>query len=506
MGRRFDEMLLAELLIERTIPLVQKAQAMKAAGTKGHNLGQWERLLRDLTQTDPSELFQGYKDDDIFKQITGIQDFQRNTVIGSSNKSKLTQAQMDRHRQIFGFDTHHLFGLDENQMITMLMTKPADMAGVSAVRRANDRHAYFDTGNALGRKSGSEQFASEPMATHKGNAVEGSSTKNPSLSQAASYHKDGTKVLEPYRYEVGMGDPEALMMEFYQTQEAQAQRNAELMDPSNPTHGNRLRELREQTLREAEKLGVKPGKVSQMWKKGQFDELEELFPDKGIKSLYEEAQGITRNPNDRLLQPGEVVDPRVAQAELAGIPNPTPGRIGAAKALGLSIFLPSAGMVALQTGQAKAADERARQDPSLINKSRAFLENVSLQADKADLASGGTDLRAGAVSNIASLGTALLDIPDAIGRNQQNLQSKRDGTYQSQVTMPKPNERFGHRVNDFLKDPMGSANQGLQNAWNALHGMGKEIMRDPVTDRLKELRKQEEDERNSTAERVLDAQ
>ena len=72
--------------------------------------------------------------------------------------------------------------------------------------------------------------------------------------------------------------------------------------------------------------------------------------------------------------------------------------------------------------------------------------------------------------------------------------------------MPKPNERFGHRVNDFLKDPMGSANQGLQNAWNALHGMGKEIMRDPVTDRLKELRKQEENERNSTAERVLDAQ
>ena len=331
MGRRFDEMLLAELLIERTLPLVKQAQSMKAAGTKGHNLGQWERLLRDLTQTDPSELFQGYKDDDIFKQITGIQNYQRNTVIGSSNKSKITQAQMDRHRQIFGFDTHHMFGLDENQMITMLMTKPSDMANVSAVRRANDRQAYFDTQGKLGRKSGSDKdsFVSEPQATHKGNAVEGSNTDNPSLSQASSYH-EGSPKATPFRYEVGMGDPEAAAMEFYQNQEPTAARNAELMDPTNPTHGNRLRELRAQTLSEAEN----PAKVSQLWKKGKFDELEEMFPDKGIKALYDEAQGVTKNPNDRLVQPGEVVNPRAAQAELAGIPNPTPGRVGAARALG----------------------------------------------------------------------------------------------------------------------------------------------------------------------------
>jgi hypothetical protein len=472
MGRRFDEMLLAELLIERTIPMVQQAQAMKTAGQKGHNLGQWERLLRDLTQTDPSQLFEGYKDDDIFKQIAGIQDYRRSTVIGGSGKSKLTQTQMDRHRQIFGFDTHHLFGLDENQMLTMLMTKPADMAGISAVRRANDRQAYFDTGNLLGRKSGSEQFASEPIATHKGNAVEGSNIKNPSLSQAASYHEGQPKVLEPYRYEVGMGDPEALMMEFYHTQERQAARNAELMDPTNPTHGNRLRELRVQTIKEADKLGVKPGQVSRMWEKGEFDKLEELFPDKGIKALYEEAQGITRNPNDRLLQPGEVVDPRAAQAELAGrLPNGRPmkpGHINAAKLLGYSALLPAAAMLPLQAKASEQADERARQDPSLLNQARAFTEKVSLEADKVDAVM--PNPIAGGVSNAASVASMVLETPEAIQRNQANLKAKREGTYQP-VQPPQPSDRFGYRVNDFLKDPIGSTNQGLRNAWTLLKGM-----------------------------------
>jgi hypothetical protein len=325
MGREFDEALLVELIIERTLPLIEKARQMKAAKQKRHNLGQWERLLRDLTQTDPKITFQGLSDDKIFKMITGLKDFERRTVIGGSGKPKLNQAVLDRPRTIKGFAGHHIFGLDENQMITLAMTKPADLAGVSAVRRANDRVAFFQTQTALGRKSGTEQIVSEATATHTGMAVPGSSTTRPSLSQAASYHEGATKVTKPFMYEVGMDNPEAMAMEFHQNNERLAQRSAVLQEPSTPTHSNRLRNLRLQTIQRSNN----PKATSQMWVNGEFDKLDKLYPDLGIAQTYQEAMMPGAMKNDRLLKPGEVVDPVEANIELEG------GRVGLQRARAL---------------------------------------------------------------------------------------------------------------------------------------------------------------------------
>ena len=144
------------------------------------------------------------------------------------------------------------------------------------------------------------------------------------------------------------------------------------------------------------------------------------------------------------------------------------GLSNAAKLLGYSAVLPALAMVPLQAKASEQADERARQDPSLLNKARAFTERVSLEADKVDAVM--PNPIAGGVSNAASFASLALDTPEAIQRNQQNLQSKRDGTYQP-VQRPEPNERFGHRVNNFLKDPVGSTNQGLRSAWGVLKGM-----------------------------------
>ena len=321
MDRDFDEALLAELLIERLVPLVEQAKA-----TKGGNAGAWERLLRDLTQTDPKMTFQNLKDDQIFQMITGFKDFERRTVIGGSKKPKLNQAILDRARTIKGFESHHIFGLDENQMITVLMTKPSDLAGVSAVRRANDRVAYFQTQRDLGRKSGTDpaSIVSEARMTHAGGQVPG---QGRSLSQAASYHPDGTKVAEPFRYEVGMENPEAAAMEFYQTNEQLAQRSAVLQDPNTPTYSNRIRALREQTIQ----LSDNPVKTRKMWERGEFDELDKLYPDLGIAQTYQEGMMPGARTSDRLVKPGEVIDPLEGNLELAGM---SPGKRGAARLLG----------------------------------------------------------------------------------------------------------------------------------------------------------------------------
>ena len=321
MDRDFDEALLAELLIERLVPLVEQAKA-----TKGGNAGAWERLLRDLTQTDPKMTFQNLKDDQIFQMITGFKDFERRTVIGGSKKPKLNQAILDRARTIKGFESHHIFGLDENQMITMLMTKPSDLAGVSAVRRANDRVAYFQTQRNLGRKSGTDMasIVSEARMTHAGGQVPG---KGKSLSQAASYHPEGTKVPEPFKYEVGMENPEAAAMEFYQTNEQLAQRSAVLQDPNTPTYSNRIRALREQTIQRSDN----PVITRQMWAKGEFDKLDKLYPDLGIAQTYQEGMMPGARTSDRLVKPGEVVDPLKGNLELAGM---SPGKRGAARLLG----------------------------------------------------------------------------------------------------------------------------------------------------------------------------
>lgn len=140
-----------------------------------------------------------------------------------------------------------------------------------------------------------------------------------------------------------------------------------------------------------------------------------------------------------------------------------------AQMLALSGALPGIVMLPLQAQATEEAEQRAELDPTWKNKLQAYLERVSLEADKIDAVV--PNPVSGGVSNVASLGSAALDVPDAIQRNQENLQSKRDGTYQSQVVMPKPNERFGNRVNEFLKDPIQSTNQGLKNAWGFLKGM-----------------------------------
>ena len=139
-----------------------------------------------------------------------------------------------------------------------------------------------------------------------------------------------------------------------------------------------------------------------------------------------------------------------------------------AQMLALSTALPGIVMLPFQAKATEQAEEQARLDPTWKNKLQAYLERVSLEADKIDAVA--PNPVTGGVSNVASLGSAALDVPDAIQRNQKNLQSKRDGTYQSQVVMPKPEERFGHRVNEFLKDPVQSTNQGLKGAWQAIKG------------------------------------
>lgn len=146
----------------------------------------------------------------------------------------------------------------------------------------------------------------------------------------------------------------------------------------------------------------------------------------------------------------------------------SPAGQNVAKLLGYSALLPAAAMLPIQAQASEQADERARQDPSLLNQARAFTERVSLEADKVDAVM--PNPIAGGVSNAASVASMVLETPEAIQRNQANLKAKREGTYQP-VQPPQPSDRFGYRVNDFLKDPIGSTNQGLRNAWTLLKGM-----------------------------------
>ena len=193
----------------------------------------------------------------------------------------------------------------------------------------------------------------------------------------------------------------------------------------------------------------------------------------------------------------------------------SPGLQNAAKLLGYSAVLPAVAMLPIQAQAAQEADAIAKEDPSLVNKSRAFLENVSLAADKADARSGGTNVVAGGVSNLASLGSTILDIPNAINRSQQDVEDRREnGVPDPQVAMARQKamtlmdqNNFGNQVNNFLKDPVNSTNQGLKGAWNAIYGMGKDLFFDnSLNERSEQARMKEEEERNQAAGMILDSQ
>ena len=311
MSRQQDEFILRELLIDRLFPLVKQAH-----DTKHPRAGQWDRLLNDLVQTNPKYTFAHLKDQEIFQMITGAMEPQEKMKkVGSSGKAKLNQNLLDQQRLIKAFETHHGYGLDANSMLSILAVPDTDQSKrVSVVRRANDAQAFFNTTEALGVRPGSapKSLYSEPKMTHTGGTLPGQKPGERTLSQATSFHEFGTKET-PILYTQDFSNPEALAMEFAQSNEPATQRNRILSDPNTPTYGNRLRALREETIRR----GADP----RLWKDGHFDKLDQMFPELGISKLYNEAMLPTKKggvrPFDRILKPGETVNPLQGTRELA---------------------------------------------------------------------------------------------------------------------------------------------------------------------------------------------
>jgi hypothetical protein len=179
----------------------------------------------------------------------------------------------------------------------------------------------------------------------------------------------------------------------------------------------------------------------------------------------------------------------------------------AAKLLGASVVLPGMAMVPLQAQAAEEAKVRAEQDPSLVNKARAFLEEMSLIADREDARSGGTNVRAGGLSNLSSAASALLAVGDQIATNVKEDGSLL-GDFDQEANKYWSDENADQRRQDLrnalLSIPDAVSKIKVEDAWNVLSNTVKQTFFDnSLIERSREARQKQQEQDNSTVERVL---